>query len=164
LVDILSFRGEEHNWGTFELGTIWPIIRVKIYMMKGLDIQVAIGAAVLLLSLPCDAKHSHGLSHLDILRKRHGHKGVHASPRAEGSEDILQKRGTCAFPTNAGLVAVTPGSENAGWAMSPNQPCTPGNFCPYACPPGQLMAQWNPLATSYTYPLSMVCRESEVKN
>lgn len=38
--------------------------------------------------------------------------------------------------------------------MSPDQPCTPGNWCPYACPPGQLMAQWDPEATSYTYPQS----------
>ena len=125
--------------------------------MKALDIQAAIGTAVLLLSLPCDAKHSHGLSHLDVLGKRHNHKRIHASHRVETIEDGLEKRGSCEFPTNAGLVAVTPGSSNAGWAMSPDQPCTPGNYCPYACPSGQVMAQWNPLATSYTYPLSMVC-------
>lgn len=73
------------------------------------------------------------------------------TPQAE-----LKKRGQCAFPTDAGLVAVTPDQQNGGWAMSPDQSCTAGNYCPYACPPGQLAMQWNPQATSYTYPLSMV--------
>lgn len=67
----------------------------------------------------------------------------------------ISKRGnTCAFPTDAGLVAVTPDSSNAGWAMSPDQKCTAGSYCPYACPPGKVMAQWDPSATSYTYPQS----------
>jgi hypothetical protein len=125
--------------------------------MKFLDIQAAVGTAILLLSLPCDAKHSHRLQHLEVLKGRHDHNRVHASPRAEGTERALEKRGTCAFPSDAGLVSVTPGSSNGGWAMSPDQSCTPGSYCPYACPSGQVMAQWNPLATSYTYPLSMVC-------
>jgi hypothetical protein len=126
--------------------------------MKLLDIQTAIGTAILLLSSPCDAKHSHELSHLKVLGKRHNHRSAHASPRVEGIEDGSQKRGTqCQFPTGVGLVAVTPGSQNAGWAMSPDQPCLPGNYCPYACPPGQVMDQWDPSATSYTYPQSMVC-------
>ena len=68
----------------------------------------------------------------------------------------LVKRGQCEFPSGKGLVSVTPGAMNAGWAMSPDQPCKPGMYCPYACPPGQLMAQWDPKATSYTYPASMV--------
>ncbi|KAK6459221.1 uncharacterized protein RJT20DRAFT_132364 [Scheffersomyces xylosifermentans] len=68
----------------------------------------------------------------------------------------ISKRGgsTCSFPTDAGLIAVTPDSSNAGWAMSHDQSCTPGSYCPYACPPGQVMAQWDPSATSYTYPQS----------
>lgn len=70
----------------------------------------------------------------------------------------LEKRGSqCAFPTDAGLVAVTPGELNAGWAMSPDQRCNPGSYCPYACPPGQVSMQWDPSATSYAYPKSMVC-------
>jgi hypothetical protein len=125
--------------------------------MKLLDMQIAIGAAIALLLVPCEAKRGRGLSHLDILEKRHSHKRTHASPREEASGEALQKRGQCAFPTGAGLVSVTPGSKNAGWAMSPDQACTPGMYCPYACPPGQVMAQWNPKATSYSYPLSMVC-------
>ncbi|KAE8555127.1 hypothetical protein EYB25_003675 [Talaromyces marneffei] len=84
----------------------------------------------------------------------HGHAHLHRSHNL--SDDLLEKRGgQCQFPTGAGLVAVTPGSENAGWAMSPDQPCKPGNWCPYACPPGQVSMQWNPDATSYTYPQSM---------
>ena len=125
--------------------------------MKLLEIQAALGTAILLLSSPCDAKHSHRLQHLEVLGKRHDHNRLHASPRAEGIENVLEKRGTCEFPSDAGLVAVTPGSSNGGWAMSPNQPCTVGSYCPFACPPGQVMAQWNPAATSYTYPISMVC-------
>lgn len=62
---------------------------------------------------------------------------------------------TCAFPSSDGLVSVTPLSANAGWAMSPDQSCTAGSYCPYACPPGQLMAQWDTSATSYTYPGSL---------
>lgn len=126
--------------------------------MKFFDIPTAT-AVVALLLLPCDAKlGGHGLSHLNMLEKRHSHKRVRPSPRVENSgESLQQKRGTCAFPTDAGLVAVTPSSTNGGWAMSPDQACTPGSYCPYACPPGQVMAQWNPKAISYTYPLSMVC-------
>lgn len=126
--------------------------------MKLLDIQAAIGTAILLLSLPCNA-HQHGASHmnLDVLEKRHSHNRLHASPRAESLGEVLEERqAQCVFPTDAGLVAVTPGSENAGWAMSPNQPCLPNNYCPYACPPGQISMQWDPAATSYTYPESMV--------
>lgn len=67
----------------------------------------------------------------------------------------LEKRGnTCSFPTNDNLVAITPNSGNGGWAMSPDETCTSGNYCPYACPPGQLAAQWDTKSTSYTYPES----------
>lgn len=67
----------------------------------------------------------------------------------------LEKRdNTCKFPSDKGLVSVTSGSSNGGWAMSPDQKCTSGNYCPYACPPGKLMAQWDKSATSYSYPKS----------
>jgi Beta-glucosidase (SUN family) len=123
-----------------------------------LNIQAAVATAILLLSSsPCEAKHGHQLQHLDVFAKRHNHKIIHASPHVEGIELELEKRGgQCQFPNDAGLVAVTPGAQNAGWAMSPDQPCQPLGWCPYACPSGQVMAQWNPLATSYTYPLSQV--------
>jgi hypothetical protein len=129
--------------------------------MRFQERQTAVGAAILLLSATVQATHSH--AHLEVLDKRHSHHHLHkkalTSPRAFPDVDtrVERRSGQCEFPTNAGLVAVTPGSQNAGWAMSPDQPCTPGSYCPYACPPGQLMAQWDPTATSYTYPKSMVC-------
>ena len=99
--------------------------------MKLFEIQAAIGTAILLLSSPCDAKPGRHLSHLGSLERRHQHKRAHTSPRVEGIEapgtEDLKKRGTCSFPSNAGLVAVTPGSSNAGWAMSPDQSCTAGS-------------------------------------
>ncbi|KAJ5184361.1 hypothetical protein N7491_007771 [Penicillium cf. griseofulvum] len=85
------------------------------------------------------AKHSHGHSH-----------------NHEARDVALEKKsGQCKFPTDAGLVAITPHKENAGWAMSPDEPCKPGNYCPYACPPGEVSMQWDPKATSYSYPMSM---------
>ncbi|CAD1810971.1 Beta-glucosidase (SUN family) protein [Candida parapsilosis] len=61
----------------------------------------------------------------------------------------------CKFPDKEGLVSVFKDGVNAGWAMSPDEACIPGKYCPYACPPGQLMNQWNPEATTYSYPTSM---------
>ena len=103
-----------------------------------------------------EAKHGHA-SHAVLERRHQHHRKLHASRAETGLEvaEVVEKRGgQCQFPTNAGLVAVTPDQQNAGWAMSPNQPCKPGNYCPYACPSGQLMAQWDPSATSYSYPQS----------
>lgn len=85
---------------------------------------------------------------------RHGHSHLH---RRSENVSVEKRGGQCQFPSNAGLVSVTPNEENAGWAMSPNQPCKPGNYCPYACPAGQVSMQWDPKATSYSYPMSMVC-------
>lgn len=76
------------------------------------------------------------------------------------NQTLEARGGKCQFPTDAGLVAVTPNEKNAGWAMSPDQPCKPGNYCPYACPPGQVSMQWDPEATSYSYPMSMVRYET----
>lgn len=126
--------------------------------MKFLDTQAAIGAAIFLLALPCESKHAHSVNHLNMFANRHQNKRAHiSSARAEGLEDGLHKRSSCEFPSGAGLVAVTPGALNAGWAMSPDQKCTPDSFCPYACPSGQVMAQWNPQAKNYPDPKSMVC-------
>ncbi|KAL4934257.1 SUN domain-containing protein [Aspergillus undulatus] len=89
---------------------------------------------------------------VEASQHNHGHSHAHL----HGKKDVVEKRGgSCAFPTDAGLVAVTPGSKNAGWAMSPDQSCEPGNYCPYACPSGQVSMQWDPDATSYSYPMSM---------
>lgn len=119
--------------------------------MRLLDNQAAIGTAILLLSTAAQAKHSH----LEALERRHSHHHLHKKAN-------LPRSVQCPFPTNAGLVAVTPGEQNAGWAMSPDQPCLPGHYCPYACPPGQLMAQWDPSATAYVYPKSMVCFDEHI--
>lgn len=97
--------------------------------------------------------------------RRAGHKHLH---KKHADLPAVKRQSQCQFPTDVGLVPITPSDQNAGWAMSPDQPCLPGNYCPYACPSGmflliirlivlgQVMAQWNPAATSYTYPLSMV--------
>lgn len=55
-------------------------------------------------------------------------------------------------PNYDGMVAVQKGGSNGGWAMSPDQECSYGSWCPYACKPGQLMGQWDPSATTYSYP------------
>ena len=130
--------------------------------MRFFEAGATIGAVLLLqASLVC-AKHGH--SHLDALERRHRHHirdsiGAKEQPQQElelRAEEIQKRDGQCQFPTDAGLVAVTPESSNAGWAMSPDQKCLPGNYCPYACPSGQMMAQWDPSATSYSYPKSQV--------
>ncbi|RQM07844.1 hypothetical protein DH86_00000720 [Scytalidium sp. 3C] len=124
--------------------------------MKFSDVKTAVSALVLLLALECEAKHGHAHHHLERLGRKHEHKVLHASSLLNSEEKPeLKKRSQCQFPTDAGLVAVTPGSQNGGWAMSPDQECTPNSYCPVACPSGQVSMQWNPLATSYTYPLSM---------
>ena len=134
---------------------------------------VTTGASALLLLAATAVNAKHGLhSHLEVLHERHHHHREHARAGLESSphdvelrsiaeepvvaEDLVKRQAQCAFPYSDGLVPVTPGQQNAGWAMSPNQPCTPGNYCPYACPSGQVSMQWNPAATSYTYPQSMV--------
>ncbi|KAL9019380.1 MAG: hypothetical protein Q9185_003366 [Variospora sp. 1 TL-2023] len=103
----------------------------------------------------------HGDNHLRGLEHRHIHHKGRALSTVEnpyalnGKKAAIGKRtGQCQFPEEAGLVAVA-GSSNGGWAMSPDECCEPGGFCPYACPPGELSMQWDPKATSYSYPQSM---------
>jgi hypothetical protein len=129
---------------------------------------ISSASALLLLTSVASAKHG---VHEHVQALHHQHHARHARSTPENAElgveiraaspetaaPVVEKRdGQCAFPYDAGLVPVTPGAANAGWAMSPDQPCKPGGYCPYACPPGQVMAQWDPSATSYTYPQSMV--------
>lgn len=120
------------------------------------------GASALLICAASvvEATHSHG--HLAAVHKRHRlHRDQHRSIPEAGESGIAlrsdQKRGAgqCQFPTDVGLVPVKPNLQNAGWAMAPDQSCVPDSYCPYACPPGQVMMQWDPTATSYTYPQSM---------
>ncbi len=141
--------------------------------MRARAITSSASALLLLTASLATAKHSQVHDRLDALHKRHhrvhhqleprttaedGEQGVEirAVPETTSQAGVEKRGGQCAFPTDAGLVSVTPGEQNAGWAMSPDQPCTPGNYCPYACPPGQVSVQWDPTATSYTYPQSMV--------
>ncbi|KAK1146566.1 hypothetical protein N8T08_002996 [Aspergillus melleus] len=93
----------------------------------------------------------HGRHH----NRRHPHSPAEAEVEVETEAPLKKRGGQCEFPSDAGLVSVTPKMKNAGWAMSPDQPCKPGNYCPYACPPGQVSMQWDPEATSYSYPMSM---------
>lgn len=118
------------------------------------------GASALLLLVAAAQAHKGVHEHLEAIHKRHREsrsKRLNATGHEEEAElELVKRGGQCAFPYDAGLVPVTPGSANAGWAMSPDQPCEPGNYCPYACPPGQVSMQWDPKATSYSYPQSMV--------
>lgn len=106
-----------------------------------------------------------------VVAKAHRHHGRlahifdHPSPQeasffetsSSKAKRVAKKRGgSCPFPTDdPNLVSVTPDEKNAGWAMSPDQECEPGNYCPFACKPGMVMNQWEPDST-YTYPSSMV--------
>ncbi|PGH11027.1 hypothetical protein AJ80_07303 [Polytolypa hystricis UAMH7299] len=128
--------------------------------MKTFTIASQASALLLFLSSVAEAgKHGHFAGR--SAKHQHFHRDASPSPmEGEGVmvavESVLDRRGgQCEFPSDAGLVAVTPNEQNAGWAMSPDQPCKPGNYCPYACPAGEVMAQWDPDATSYTYPASM---------
>ena len=119
----------------------------------------------LLLALAVLAEASHVRLHHTHKRRHHEirhDQSVRTSILERGLESVtsatLYKRnGKCQFPSDAGLVAVTPDSKNAGWALSPDQSCEPDSYCPYACPPGQLMAQWDPKATAYIPDQSQVC-------
>ncbi|KAI0391175.1 beta-glucosidase-domain-containing protein [Xylariaceae sp. FL0594] len=146
--------------------------------MKTTTITAAIGTAVLILTArPCAASGQHQLLH----RHQHQHQHPHphhqhqhhplrrdifgpgfgptnasANPRYESRrpEKIHARDGAkCQFPEDKGLFAVTPGSLNGGWALAPDQECVDGTWCPIACPPGKLMAQWKP-NTHYTFPAS----------
>jgi hypothetical protein len=129
---------------------------------------ISSASAALLLATAVSAKHGVH-EHVQALHRRHHEHVARSAPETAGlgvemraaspetaAATVEKRDGQCAFPYDVGLVAVTPNAMNAGWAMSPDQPCKPGGYCPYACPPGQVMAQWDPKATSYTYPQSMV--------
>ncbi|KAI5966894.1 uncharacterized protein KGF55_000303 [Candida pseudojiufengensis] len=61
----------------------------------------------------------------------------------------------CSFPDDLNLIKVAANGANAGWAMSPDQICVPGMHCLYACPPGQLMNQWDASVSTYSFPSSL---------
>ncbi|KAI6244528.1 hypothetical protein HI914_07515 [Erysiphe necator] len=96
-------------------------------------------------------------SHLKLIKLRQADLSVNETTDATPKSHFgLNKEvGKCEFPSNAGLTPITPHAKNAGWAMAPDEQCSPGSYCPYACPSGMVMAQWNPNAKAYTYPQSM---------
>ncbi|EFE44300.1 hypothetical protein TRV_00916 [Trichophyton verrucosum HKI 0517] len=125
-----------------------------------LRIPIWASAVLFFLAGPSQAGHADFHSYTSGFSRHHGggHQRFHRSVpalEAHGVSYIEKRGGQCQFPADAGLVAVTPNAMNAGWAMSPDQPCKPDSYCPYACPSGQVMAQWDPKATAYTYPASM---------
>lgn len=105
--------------------------------------------ALLLAAQPCLATMQH--RHLHLAKKRlHDLQAGDNDNSDNHTSELKARGGTCAFPSDAGLVSITPGSDNAGWAMSPDQSCTSGSYCPYACPSGQVMAQWKEGSTYAT--------------
>jgi hypothetical protein len=50
----------------------------------------------------------------------------------------------CQLPDDPLIVPITPDALNQGWAMSVDQTCVAGKYCPYACQPGYYSCQWNP--------------------
>ncbi|KAM7190026.1 Beta-glucosidase (SUN family) domain containing protein [Rhypophila sp. PSN 637] len=112
--------------------------------MRFATIQAAVGSAsVLFAAQPVTATHGHRHAH-DQYAKRHSHNH-------DGG--LIVKRSSCSLPDHPDLVRV-PGAVNNGFAMSPDEPCEDGKWCPYACVPGKVMAQWEP-NSSYVYPESM---------
>jgi len=138
--------------------TLTQVIHSNVHTIPMRSRTIGGGASALLLLATIANAHKGAHEHLEALHRRHreGRLAKKANESVEQNFELVKRGGQCAFPTDAGLVAVTPGSANAGWAMSPDQACEPGNYCPYACPPGQVSMQWDPKATSYTYPQSMV--------
>ncbi|KAL2691730.1 hypothetical protein Neosp_002119 [[Neocosmospora] mangrovei] len=90
-----------------------------------------------------------------VAAKAHQHHERGAGHLHGSPAPIVKRGGQCEFPTDdPNMVAVTPDEKNAGWAMSPDQECKPGSYCPFACKPGMVMNQWDPDST-YDYPASM---------
>ncbi|OTB16014.1 hypothetical protein K445DRAFT_75022 [Daldinia sp. EC12] len=132
--------------------------------MKITTIQAAIGSALLLNAQSCAATVQHHHHHLHLEKKQsnshshsHGHlqhaynpKYSHRNSSTLVSRDDKKK---CQFPEDKGLFAVTPSEMNGGWALAPDQECVSGTWCPIACPPGKVMAQWKP-GTHYKFPES----------
>ncbi|KAI1079465.1 beta-glucosidase-domain-containing protein [Whalleya microplaca] len=144
--------------------------------MKVTTIQAALGWAMLLFAAqPCAAtvqhqhrhrhlhkKHAQGLS-LDSNSYNPRYSARNTSALVSLESRDLQK---CKFPEDKGLFAVTPDAMNGGWALAPDQECVSGTWCPIACPPGKVMAQWKP-GTHYHFPESTYggvhCNNGEIE-
>jgi hypothetical protein len=120
-------------------------------------LTAALGTALLFFAgQPASATVAHRRAH-----ERYSENHTHNEQRArelgllEPRGRLVNRAGQCAFPEGeAGLVAITPGSMNKGWALSPDQECTADSYCPFACEPGMVMNQWKK-GSSYVYPESM---------
>lgn len=97
--------------------------------------------------------HHHPIRRTDELHALHGAEMAARDVVSESQPSLEKRKKTCSLPSGEGLVNV-PGASNGGWAMSPDQACTADMYCPYACPPGQVMAQWKP-GSKFVYPSSM---------
>jgi hypothetical protein len=125
--------------------------------MKFSIVQAAIGSASVLLSAqPASANLGHRRAHIEHAR-RHGHGHGHEQRQADeiiGAPKVSARKASCSLPDDPDLVHV-PGDVNNGFAMSPDEPCEDGKWCPIACVSGKVMAQWKP-DTVQVYPESMV--------
>lgn len=63
--------------------------------------------------------------------------------------NVEKRKATCTLPDHDDLHFV-PGDVNNGFAMSPDQACEDGMYCPIACKPGMVMAQWEAGSTYET--------------
>ncbi|KAM3501903.1 hypothetical protein MY10362_005225 [Beauveria mimosiformis] len=124
---------------------------MQLATMKACALSLA-----LVLASAVDAAALHRDLHYQARRQTHLHHQQHrALESPPSSASSLVKRSTCAFPTDdPNLVAVTSDQKNAGWAMSPDQACEPGHYCPIACQEGMVMNQWDKDST-YVFPSSM---------
>lgn len=100
-----------------------------------MKLTTTVAALVLLCA---EASSAHGHSH-----RRHAPSLFQkpAKIHAKIEKPSVQKRSTCTLPDHSDLHFV-PGEMNGGFAMSPDQPCEDGMYCPIACKPGKVMAQW----------------------
>lgn len=127
------------------------------HAMKLSIVQAAIGSASVILSAhPASANLGHRHAHIEYAR-RHGHGHGHEHRQADeiiSAPKVAARKASCSLPDDPDLVHV-PGDVNNGFAMSPDEPCEDGKWCPIACRPGKVMAQWKP-DTVQVYPESMV--------
>ncbi|KAL2173849.1 uncharacterized protein P884DRAFT_210782 [Thermothelomyces heterothallicus CBS 202.75] len=118
--------------------------------------QAAIGSAsVLFTAQSASVSIGHRHAHVEYAR-RHAHGHNHDGRQVEGAAnatEVVARKATCTLPDHPDLVYI-PGQDNNGFALSPDQSCNDGDYCPIACVSGKVMAQWKP-GTTYTYPESM---------
>ncbi|KAK4126570.1 glycoside hydrolase family 132 protein [Parathielavia appendiculata] len=114
--------------------------------MRFTTLQAAIGSASILFSAqPVSANLGHRHAH-DQYAKRHGHGHGHQAAEVLDAPKVAPRKARCTLPDHPDLVRV-PGEKNNGFAMSPDQPCEDGTWCPLACVSGKVMAQWKPNTT-----------------